>query len=485
MNAITKNSFYSATTLVVLALVAILIGWLSAQYQYGLIPFMIVGSMAGLFIVMATFISPYHGLVINLIVSFFIFLPQRILGLQYSLALIWEIHLLICFLAILIHMKGKRMQEVNKALFKNPITWFVIIYLVYMASEIMNPNVPDAVGYLYTLRRTVVYVLSFFTSYYILDNVGKMNGYVKALMALIILATLYAYYQQTFGFLPFEITYINQSPEFYNLLYQWGITRKFSFLDVTTYPMLSNLGALILIIFAFYEKKTSRLILYIAMAVFLVIGSTFSGTRSSSYIVPLGLLLYSVINIRKPKSFFVYLGVLLAIFITINLPVYRFNTLNRYRSAFSGEDASLDIRNINRARIQPYIHEHAFGGGLATAGATGQILYPGHPLAGFAADSGLLLSAVEKGWLGLAFDMLLYLMILVQGAKGYFRTQNDASKKYYLAITCGLFSLILVEYAQVVILQIPLCMFFFPGAAMIIRLRYLDQLPETLLIKTK
>lgn len=485
MNALLKNRFSSATGLILMALIATGMAWLSAQYQYSLVPVMLAGSLAGIFVMSATFISPYHGLLINLIISFFIFLPQRVLSLPYSLAIIWEIHLLICFLAILIHTKGERMQEVNKALFRNPITWFVIVYLVYMASEILNPNVPDAVGYLYTLRRTIVYVLSFFTSYYILDSVRKMNGYFKALIVLITLATSYAYYQQTFGFLPFEIAYINQSPEFYNLLYQWGIMRKFSFLDVVTYPMLSNLAALILVLFAFHEKKASKLILYIAVAVFLVIGSTFSGTRSSSYIVPLGLLLYSVINIRQPKTFLIYLGVLLAIFITINLPVYRFNTLNRYRSAFSGEDASLDIRNINRARIQPYIHEHAFGGGLATAGATGEILYPGHPLAGFAADSGLLLSAVEKGWLGLAFDMLLYLMILVQGAKGYFRTQNDASKKYYLAITCGLFSLILVEYAQVVILQIPLCMFFFPGAAMIIRLRYLDQLPATLSIKTK
>jgi hypothetical protein len=485
MNALTKNSFSSATTLVVLALVSIMIGWLSAQYQYNLIPLMIVGSLAGLFILMATFISPYHGLLINLIVSFFIFLPQRILGLQYSLAIIWEIHLLVCILSALMHSKGVRMQGVNKALFSNPITWFVIIFLLYNTAEILNPNVPDSVGYLYILRRTIVYVVSFFAAYYILDSIKKMNGFFKVLLVLITLATLYAYKQQAFGFLPFEIAYINQSPEFYNLLYQWGIMRKFSFLDVVTYPMLSNLAALILILFSFFEKKKSTVVLYMAAAVLLVIGSTFSGTRSSSYIVPLGLLLYAVINIRKPKTIMVYLGVLLAIFITINLPIHRFNTLNRYRSAFSGEDASLDIRNLNRARIQPYIHEHPFGGGLATAGGIGEILYPGHPLAGFAADSGLLLSAVEKGWVGLAFDMLLYLMILVQGTKGYFRTQNDASKKYYLAITCGLFSLILVEYAQVVILQIPLCMFFFPGAAMIIRLRYLDQLPATLSIKTK
>ncbi len=485
MNALVKNKFFTATAMMLMAFMAIALAWMSAQYQYSLIPLILAGALAGFFVLVATFISPFHGLLINLFISFFIFLPQRVLNLQYSLAVIWEVQLLVCFLAILIQLKGNQMQDVNKAFFRNPITWFVLIFLLYISVEIFNPNVPDAVGYIYVLRRTVVYVLSFFVAFYILDSLKKINDFFRLFVALIFLATLYAYYQQTFGFLPFEVSYINQSPEFYNLLNQWGIMRKFSFLDVVTYPMLSNLAALIVILFAFYEKNVTRILLFIGAAVFLVIGSTFSGTRSSSYIVPLGLFLYAVMNIRKPKTLLVYLGVLLAIFITINLPINRFNTLNRYRSAFSGEDASLDIRNINRARIQPYIHDHPMGGGLATAGTPGELNYPGHPLAGFAADSGLLLSAVEKGWIGLAFDMLLYLVILVQGAMGYFRTQNDHHKKYYLAITCGLFSLLLVEYAQVVILQVPLCMFFFPGAAIIVRLRYLDQLPATLSIKTK
>lgn len=482
MNVLVKNRFPAATGLILLAIMAIAMAWLASQYQYTLIPLMLAGALTGLFFLAVTFISPYHGLAINLIISFFIFVPQRVLGLTYSLAIIWELHLIVCFLAVLIQMKGEKMTNVNKALFRNPITWLTLVFLFYIVAELLNPNAPYAGAYV--IRRPVVYVLSFFVSFYILDSVEKMKRFFIALLALITIMTLYAYFQQAFGFRAFEIAYINQSPEFYNLLYQWGIIRKFSFLDVVTYPMLSNLGGLVLILFSFYEKKASRILFFVGLAILLVVGSTFSGTRSASYILPVGLALYAVINIRKPKTFMVYMGVLLAIFITINLPVYRFNTLNRYRSAFSGEDKSLDIRNINRERIQPYIHDHPFGGGLGTSGASGELLYPGHPLAAVPADSGLLLSAIEKGWVGLALDMLLYLVILIQGIRGFFRTPHEASKKYYLAITCGLFSLILSEYAQVVILQIPVCMFFFPGAAMIIRLRYLDKTPETLSIKT-
>jgi hypothetical protein len=53
-------------------------------------------------------------------------------------------------------------------------------------------------------------------------------------------------------------------------------------------------------------------------------------------------------------------------------------------------------------------------------------------------------------------------------------------------MTCGIFSLVLGEYAQIVIFQIPVCMFLLPAAAIIIRLRQIDkQNPDTLLIKQK
>jgi hypothetical protein len=140
----------------------------------------------------------------------------------------------------------------------------------------------------------------------------------------------------------------------------------------------------------------------------------------------------------------------------------------------------LQVRDINRARIQPYIWSHPFGGGLLTTGANGERMYPDHPLAGFPPDSGLLATALEKGWVGLALDMLLFLIIMIEGVKGYFRTTQEQFRKYYLAITCGVFSLVIGEYAQIVIFQIPICVFFLSAGAIIIRLKLLEKKPATL-----
>ncbi|HLO81991.1 MAG TPA: O-antigen ligase family protein [Chitinophagaceae bacterium] len=482
---ISKYRLNSNAGVMALALTSILMAWMAARYEYSLIPLIIAGAAAVAFTVLATLKNPFQGLLINLAICFFIFIPQRVLGLPYSIALIWEIHLVICFFAAMLSMKGSRLQAGNIGFFRNPITVMMIVYFLYIILQYFNPNVPNSQGWLYFMRRALSFVFIFFSAYYILDDLYKIKRFLQLMVGLIFLATAYAYWQQMIGLPSWDENYINQSSIVYNLHVQWGLFRKFSFLDVVTFPMIANVAALILVIFALFEKRKTRLWLYLVAALIMLVGATFSGTRSASYIFPAGLLLYTVVNISKPKTILIYAGVIAAIFLVINLPIHRFNTLNRFRSSFTSDDASLEVRNINRARIQPYIYEHPIGGGLMSTGAGGEKYYPSHPLAKFPPDSGLLASALEKGWIGLAIDLLFYLLIMIEGTRGYFRTQNETHKKYYLALTCGIFSLVLAEYAQVVIPQIPICTFFMSTAAIIVRLRQLDKQPETLLIKSK
>lgn len=458
---------------------ALLTGWMSSQYSFSMVPMIIAGILGSLVLIVVTFQDPFQGFLLNLIVSFFLFLPQRIMHLSFSLAALWEAQVILCFFAVLVRNKGK--YKTDRLFWKNPVTWLVLIYLLFIILEAANPNVPDRRGWLFSFRRTVPFTFTFLSAYFILDRLERISQYFRALIILIFLATAYAYYQQFVGLPSFDLDYLYQ-PGFYERMYVWGVLRKFSFLDVVTFPILANIGALILIIFIFFESRPWRVIGYLLLTVFMLVGSVFAGTRSANFLVPAGLLLYSVVNIRKPRAILFYAGLIAAIFILISLPIYRFTELNRFRSAFQGGDASLEVRNINRMFIQPYIHEHPIGGGSGSAGLAGGELYPNHPLADFPPDSGHLLSALEKGWIGFGLDMLLYLFILTEGIKGLFRTSRREHKKYYMAIICSVFSLVVAEYAQIVVTQIPICGVFFSFAAITVRLRQIDSTPETLSI---
>jgi hypothetical protein len=477
---ILKYKAGSVTGITVLALISLVIAWLSASYQFAIVPLVVAGAVATTFIVAVTFMNPFHGFILNLAICFLIYLPQRILGLTYSLALLWEVHLVICFISGMFSLKGTKMSAENISLFKSPITKLLIVYFLYILAQYFNPNVSSQMGWVLFIRRAIILMFIFFTAFFILDSFSKIQKFFYFFMIMIALTAAYGYWQEMFGLPPWDLAIVNSSSESYHLHVQWGLIRKFSFLDVVAFPMTLNLGALILVVFSLFEKKQKRILILLAAAGMMLLAATFSGTRSASYIFPAGLFLYSLANMNKPRNLMIFGGVVALIFILISLPIHRFNQLNRFRSSFTADDASLQVRDINRARIQPYIWSHPFGGGLLTTGSNGEKMYPDHPLAGFPPDSGLLAAALEKGWIGLALDMLLFLVIMIEGIKGYFRTPQEQFRKYYMAITCAIFSLVIGEYAQIVIFQIPICVFFLSAGAIIIRLKLLEKKPATL-----
>src|SRR5690606_2488622 len=119
------------------------------------------------------------------------------------------------------------------------------------------------------------------------------------------------------------------------------------------------------------------------------------------------------------------------------------------------EDASLNVRDENRKSIQPYIYENPFGGGIASSGVEGMRFSPNHPLAGFPPDSGLLMTALETGWIGLLLNIIFLLSMIYSGIYYYFRMANEEYKKYIVAIICGIFSIMVTLYSQATIGQMP------------------------------
>ena len=176
---------------------------------------------------------------------------------------------------------------------------------------------------------------------------------------------------------------------------------------------------------------------------------------------------------NKTTLITVFASAIIAFFI-LYIPIDN-AVLNRVRSTFNSQDASLNVRDVNRHYIQPYIYAHPIGGGIATTGSEGLVYNPDHVLAGFPPDSGLLKAALEMGYIGLAFTMFFYLVILYQCIDYYFRLKNPEYKIYVVAIASALFAMIVTQYAQVAIGQIPGAIFFFGTISLIKRLVEFDE----------
>jgi len=124
--------------------------------------------------------------------------------------------------------------------------------------------------------------------------------------------------------------------------------------------------------------------------------------------------------------------------------------------------------------IQPFLWEHPMGGGLGSTGDWGERFSPGSFLSKFPPDSGYMRIVAETGPIGLAIYLFLMYTVLAEGIKNYFLVRNPKIKSYLLAMLCVMFSLVLANFPQEAIAQIPTSLFLYVLFAMICRAKEFD-----------
>ncbi len=473
-----KSRVGLAITIAVLSIAALAAGFFAANGMV-FVTFGIAAVLLGSMVVYSCIFDPVRGYYILIFIAFFSAYPGRLLNRQIPLTTFVEALVLFLFLGTYWHASKDENQKGN--LVKYPVTILLIISVLYYLIELFNPNMGPAAGWFFNSKRFAMQILFFVISYRLINTPERIRYFMKFWVVMSFITALYGCYQQWFGLLPFELNSIDEHE--YGLLFQGGVIRKFSFLEgVVTFGTLSGGMAVLTTIFAINEKEKRRRYKLIFVSLILFLGMTYSGTRTTTVMMPAGICLYVLITLKNKATimtlFITLLSVLFIMFAPIDNP-----TLNRMRSTFDAKDESLNVRDVNRHRIQPYIYDHPIGGGVATTGVEGVRFNPNHALAGFPPDSGLLKLALDMGWIGLIINMLPFLMVLYQGIHYYFRMQNAEFKKYNVATVCSLFSVIVTLYSQVSIGQMPSVFFIFAMMSLFKRLMEFDEKERESLLK--
>jgi cell division protein FtsW (lipid II flippase) len=234
-------------------------------------------------------------------------------------------------------------------------------------------------------------------------------------------------------------------------------------------------SSLILVLFLTDVTKKHKIKFLLAFIVILL-GVAYSGTRTAYFIIISGVCLYILTTINQFRTVVFSIFALFAFFLLMYLPIYSNNTINRIRSTFEfSNDASMNVRDVNRSSIQPYIYKHAFGGGLNTSGGVGAKYNPGHILADFPPDSGYVKAAIETGWVGLFLLCIIYFITLQYGLVTYFKCKNKILKIYVFASVVCIFTFVIAQYGQEATDQIPGFFLFYSCFAVIIKSRFIDE----------
>lgn len=368
-------------------------------------------------------------------------------------------------------------QERKKWMMWHPLVGMFLLLMAYTVIQVFNPSMFSFAGWLSYFRGFMSFFLTMTVLMYILKDLGDVRMFFKLILGMIFITALYGCYQQWVGFASFESRWIYSRPGAYALFsLPGGQMRRFSFLsDPANFGTLMATGGLGTLLLTFGPFGKRKKIILGVMTLFILLGMSYSGTRTSNIMLGAGLALYILMTIYK-KSTRIMAGCALMVFLFIlYAPIYGNVTLNRMRSAFRPtKDASYDVRNIHRHRMQPYMYSHPFGGGVNTTMGAGVKYNPDHVLAGFPPDSTYFKIALEQGWTGLALQCAFLFTILFYAIHYFYKCRDKEIVTYYAAITVMLFSMILGGFTQFTFNSPPQNFIFYSMIALIIKLHTFD-----------
>ena len=428
--------------------------------------------IVGICVLVACILSPLAGLYITMLYGFSASALSRfLLNDQLPVGVVTDILIFTTFTGLFF--SHENLKKDTSSFFRSrPVILYTII-VVYLTFELFNPLGHSFGGWIQVMRKVFESFLIVFITYNVLDTVPKIKRFIGALFTLALITGLYGCFQQWHGLLPTEINWVHADLVRYGLITIWGEYRKFSLLGgPTEFGIIMAACSLFFLLIGLNEKRMFIKILYIVGSIFMILGMSYSGTRTANAMLAGGIIFFLLLTINKKSSrIFAIVAVLTFLFV-LYAPIYSSATLNRFRSTFSAtEDASYNVREINRKSVQSFIWSHPFGSGLSTTGEMGQKYNPGNPNAGFPTDSSYLNKALESGWIGLILTLVLYFFMLQNTIRGYFISEDKEFKMLFAATGAFFFCYFIGEVAQEAVGVFTNMVIYFPIFGLILRLR--------------
>ena len=397
---------------------------------------------------------PKFGLVVLLVAAYLLMWVIK-MGINFPLGTLMDGLQALLLLVFLINQKANP----NWKIYKNPITYIILVWLGYNILVFFNPVAESRMAWVYTIRTVAIVMLSYFLFMYYIRTKDFIKLIIKLWLALSVFAALYAFKQEHVGFFDFE-SRILADEKVRSLLFINGAWRKFSiFSDPVAFSYNMVVSSLLCIALITGPISNLKKVILGTMVFLFVMAMLYSGTRGAYVLLPAGLALFSILKYSKKIMMIAAVG---AVFMGFLIVIPTSNpTLVRFQSAFKpSDDASFSVRSQNQKMIQPYILTHPIGGGLGATGVWGQRFAPHSFLANFPPDSGYVRVAVELGWIGLLIICTLFFIVLKTGINNYYRIKDPELKSYCLGMVLVIFAFNIGNYPQEAIVQYPSNVYF-------------------------
>ncbi|WKN42330.1 O-antigen ligase family protein [Tunicatimonas pelagia] len=471
LDTVMSRRFIYLSTFIVALFGSLLITVIVAK-RGPLIGTVLLGGLTGAGFLLVCLFNIRIGMLLIVLQSFSIFTLIRLRP-DIPFGAITSITILVTFIGIFLQRKPKT------KIIKSPVVIVLVIWLLYQLLQVFNPNSLSIQGWLVGLRGVFTGFLFVLVAIFAFSSRSFVILFTKFWLALAVFTAIYALKQEYFGLFEFEKVWVYSNPKVLGLSTVGGRFRRWSILaDVSSFGMFMAFSGLVCFVLAFGPFSVKKKLVLLLSAGIIFFAMVFSFTRTAYAMVPVGLVLFFLMNVNNKKILAVSIVSFIAGVVLIFGPFYS-GPLNRIRSTFRPtEDASYAVRENNRSLIQPYILENPIGGGPQSTGFPGERYHPGHTLAGFPPDNFYLRTALEYGWVGLFLFLTLYATIMVLGIRGFYQVRDPTIKILYAAYITCLFSLSIANFAQIAHGQPPLSFIVGSIYALMYRMKEFDYNPD-------
>ena len=356
----------------------------------------------------------------------------------------------------------------------------LIIWCGFCTLQLLNDtcNLGIDIGRWYTGARLmafqILYIFLVFTIY--ISSPQILLRYIQIWAVLSLFTVYWTWKQQYIGLTVVENAWMQTRGHSTHILNAGTLIRYFStFSDAANYGCNAGATTVAFILFGITSKIKLDRIVFIATGILVFWGMFASGTRSAIFCVAAGFIVYIFLSksIKIAVPFTIVFGIcaFLLVFTTIGQGNQQ---IRRMRSAFDKNDASANVRDINKDAIRKYIKDAPWGIGLGMGyNVPANNKYA--KLATIPPDSEYVHIWIKTGPIGITVYILTTLLMLAGACNiVLFKLKNRALIGIGAGFCCSFVAIQLGGYANQVLMQFPNCLIFYGGLSIVYVLPYIE-----------
>ncbi|AMR30133.1 hypothetical protein A0256_01220 [Mucilaginibacter sp. PAMC 26640] len=449
MTSTKKLSDFWEIQALVIAGVAVVLGWIIAKAEFAGAAVLIALPFAILYIALV-FKKPQIGLYTVLNFGFFINGSIRYSTAPFGLSI--DVLLLITLIAALT--KARRRDTIY---LKNPFVYAISVWTAFTIFELINPESRSALAWFYAVRGVSLYMIQLMIlTILLLNQPNQLKMFFKVWIIWSAIACLWAMKQLYLGVNHYEQLWLDAGAYKTHVLF--GRLRAFSFYsDAGQFGAAMGHISLICLILSFGPHRFKTKLLYWFLTIFFFWGMAISGTRGALFVPLSGIMVYLFLT-KNFKILSVGIGVVVILFCLLkftNAGAGNYQ-VQRMRSALDPNDPSLQVRIENQKKFKAYLATRPIGGGIGSAGSWGQRFSPGTFLAETPTDSWYVKIWAETGIVGLYIHLAMVFTFIITGVVLIFKMNNDKMlRQMAMALLSGFVGIAFASYGNQIMGQAP------------------------------